>query len=37
MNTSIFPEIIDDRTAVKAKNLRAGIGKYLGPGAGGVK
>ncbi len=35
--TGIFPEIIDGRIAVKAKNLRAGIEKYLEPEAGGVK
>jgi len=35
--TAIFPEIVDDRIAVKAENLRAGIGKYLEPKAGGVK
>lgn len=34
--TGIFREIVDGRVSVKAKNLRDGVAKYLGPdGAGG--
>jgi hypothetical protein len=31
----IFPEIIDDRVTLKARNMREGIRKYLGPEADG--